>query len=71
MPSPFLRSTRGSELQFYCSLCKIKFETDVPSLPKTALVRSQEGALPELSKEWQFAIKNAKTALQDRAITPK
>ena len=64
MPSPFLRSTGGPQRQFYCSLCKIKFETEVPSLPKSALVRTQEGALPELSKKWQSAIKDAKTALQ-------
>jgi hypothetical protein len=64
-PSPFLRSTGGpQQREFYCSLCKIKFETEIPSPPKAALVRTREGALPELSKEWQSAIKNAKAELQ-------
>ena len=64
MPSPFLRSTGGPRREIYCSLCKIKFETEVPSPTKSALVRTQQGALPELSKEWKSAIKDAKTALQ-------
>jgi hypothetical protein len=64
MPSPFLRSTSGPQREFYCSLCKIKFETEIPLPSKSALVRTQQRALPELSKEWQSAIKNAKAALQ-------
>jgi hypothetical protein len=64
MPSPFLRSTSGPQRQFYCSLCKIRFETEVPSPPKLAFERTQAGALPELSKHSQSDIKDAKMALQ-------
>lgn len=67
MPSPFLRSTSRPRRQFYCSLCKIRFETEVPSPPKSAFVRTQAGALPELSKQSQSDIKDAKMALQKRS----
>jgi len=54
MPSPFLRSTGGPPLEFYCSLCKTKFEATFPD-PRLGS-GNFENALAEhkagLLKEW-------------------
>lgn len=65
MPSPFLRSTRGPHRdEFHCSLCKTKFKAVIPSPPPSALIRKDRGVLPELTKEWETKIMDAKMAVQ-------
>jgi hypothetical protein len=52
MPSPFLRATSGRPPEFYCSLCKIKFE---PKFPENTLAKGKAA----LQKEWDEHLQSA------------
>jgi len=56
MPSPFLRVTSGRPPEFYCSLCKIKFETKFPE--KAALLKEWDEHLQSAHpRQWERELK--------------